>query len=129
MPAPTSYTYSAEAKIAAHTAFRDLLDSGTTAALLRIRDADDVLLAEFTLTDPCGTVNGTTGQITITSAGNATALADSLAAYGEFCDSDGDVHLAVPCQAGIAAVSGKIVLNTLATFTDADIELVAATIG
>lgn len=129
MPAPTAPTYSAAAKVAAHTAFRDLLDAGTTEGLLRIRDAADLLLVEFVLTSPCGTVNGTTGQLTITAGVPAVALADSSAAYGEFCDSDGAVHLAMPCEAGIAPVSGKIVLNTLVTFTGAEVELLSATVG
>ena len=45
------------------------------------------------------------------------------------CDSDGDVHLAIPCQAGTAAVSGKFVLNTLAIVSGSPVEVVSATIG
>lgn len=113
MPAPTVATYSAAVKIAANTALRDLLDSGS-AALLRIRDASDALLVQFTLSDPCGTVNGTTGVLTITAPSATTVSTAGTAAYAELCSSDGTVRLSLPAQAGTTGVAGKIVLNTLA---------------
>jgi hypothetical protein len=130
MPAPGSATYSAAAKIAAHTSFRDLIDSGSGAGFIRVRDASDVLLAQVPLSDPCGSVNGTTGQLTLSIAGaDASADATGTAAYGEICDSDGDVHLALPAEAGIAAVSGKIVLNSLSIVATGPVEIISATIG
>lgn len=131
MPAPSSYEYSAAAKVAAHTAFRDLLDShATLAGFVRIRDAADVLLGTVPLDDPCGTVDGGTGQLTLAFDGREeSADAGGTAAYGEICDGDGDVHLALPCQAGTAAVSGKLVLNTLTIVAGGPIEIVSATIG
>lgn len=130
MPAPSDYTYSAAAKVAAHTAFRDLIDSGAGAGLLRIRSSADVLLAEMTLADPCGAVNGTTGQLTFTlPVGDAAANATGTAAYGEFCDSDGDVHLALPVQAGTSAVSGRLVLNSLSLLEGGEVNVMSATIG
>lgn len=130
MPAPTVATYSAAALIAAHTSFRDLIDSGSGAGFVRIRDSDDVLLAQVPLSDPCGTVSGTTGQLTFNVAGpDAAADASGTAAYGEFCDSDGDVHLALPAQAGTSAVSGKIVVNVLAVVSGSPFYLLTATIG
>jgi hypothetical protein len=130
MPAPASATYSAAAKVAAHTSFRDLIDSGTGAGFVRVRSAADVLLAQIPLVDPCGTVNGTTGALTFAIAGpDTSADASGTAAYGEICDSDGDVHLALPAQAGGAAVSGKIVLNTLTIVATGPVEIITATIG
>lgn len=129
MPAPSVATYSAAALIAAHTTFRDLIDSGAGPGLLRIRDAADVLLAEIVLTDPCGTVNGTTGLLTITAATNEDAATAGTAAYGEFCTSAGAVHLALPTQAGSSPVSGKLVLNTLSLLAGGPVNLVSATIG
>lgn len=130
MPAPTTYTYSAAALVAAHTAFKALLDAGSGPGSIKIRDAADVLLAQVPLTDPCGTVNGTTGQLTITPSGrDESADASGTAAYGEFCDSAGLVHLALPAQAGGAAVSGKIVLNTLTIVAGGPVEVLSATIG
>lgn len=130
MPAPTVATYSPAALIAAHTSFRDLIDSGSGAGFIRIRSASDVLLAQIPLTDPCGTVNGTTGQLTITPSGrDESADASGTAAYGEFCNSDGTVYLSLPAQAGTAAVSGYIVINTLTIVAGGPVEVLSAVIG
>jgi hypothetical protein len=130
MPAPSTATYSAAAKIAAHTAFLALLDAGSSNALIRIRDSADVLLAEIPLDDPAGVVNGTTGQLTLTIDGrDESANASGTAAYGEFCDSAGLVHLALPTQQGSVAVSGKLVLNTLTIVATTPVEILSAVIG
>ena len=130
MPAPTVATYSPAALIAAHTSFRDLIDSGSGAGFIRIRDSADVQLAQIPLTDPCGTVNGTTGQLTITMSGrDESADASGTAAYGEFCNSDGTVYLSLPAQAGTAAVSGYIVINTLTIVAGGPVEVLSAVIG
>jgi hypothetical protein len=130
MPAPSVATYAAAALVAAHTSFRDLLDSGSGAGFVRVRSAADVLLAQIPMTDPCGTVNGTTGQLTITFSGpDTSADASGTAAYGELCNSDGTVYLSLPTQAGSSAVSGKLVLNTLTIVSGGPVEIVSATIG
>jgi len=130
MPAPSSATYSAAALVAAHTSFKDLIDAGSAGGSIKIRDAADVLLAQVPLSDPCGTVNGTTGQLTFSIAGpDSSADASGTAAYGEFCDSDGVVHLSLPAQAGTVAVSGKIVLNTLSIIAGGPVSVLSATIG
>ncbi len=129
MPAPTSTTYSAAALVAAHTALRDVIDGGT-AGSIRIRDASDVLLAEIPLSDPCGTVNGTTGRLTLSiAARDESANASGTAAYGEICDSTGTAHCSMPAQAGASPVSGKIVLTTLSITAGAPVEILSATIG
>ena len=130
MAVPTVATYSAAALVAAHTAFKDLIDAGIAGGSIKIRDAADVLLATVPLTDPCGTVNPTTGQLTITMAGrDESADATGTAAYGEFCDSAGLVHLSLPAQAGSAAVSGKIVINSLSIVAGGPVEVLSATVG
>lgn len=130
MPAPSSATYSAAALVAAHTALRDVIDSGSGAGFVRIRSAADVLLAQVPLSDPCGTVNGTTGQLTLSIAGvDAGADATGTAAYGEVCNSDGDVHLALPASAGASAVAGYLVLNTLSIVSGVPVAISSATIG
>lgn len=130
MAVPSVATYSAAALVAAHTSFRDLIDSGSGAGFVRIRDSADVLLAQVPLDDPCGTVNGTTGQLTFAFDGrDESADAGGTAAYGEFCDSDGDVHLALPTQAGASPVSGKLVMNTLSIVATGPVELLSATVG
>lgn len=128
MPAPSVATYSAQAKIDAHTAFLALIDAGT-AGSIKIRNSADTLLCTVTLTDPAGTVNGTTGQLTLTQAAAGTAVATGTAAYAEICSSAGTVHLAIPAQQGTAAVSGKIVLNTLSIVSGGPVDILSCTIG
>ena len=100
------------------------------AGSIKIRDSADVLLAEIPLTDPCGTVNGTTGQLTITVSGrDESADASGTAAYGEFCNSDGTVYLSLPAQAGTVAVAGELVMNTLSVAAGGPVEVLSATIG
>lgn len=129
MPAPSVATYSAAAKIAAHTAFKDLIDTGSGAGSIKIRDAADVLLGTHPLLDPCGSVNGTTGQLTLSLDTRQNAVATGTAAYAEVCDVAGAVHLSMPAQAGTAAVSGKVVLNTLSIVSGGPVEILSATIG
>jgi hypothetical protein len=130
MPAPAVATYAAAALVAAHTTFRDLLDSGASAGFVRVRTAADALLAQIPMTDPCGTVNAGTGRITITFSGpDPAADASGTAAYGELCNSDGTVYLSLPAQSGAAAVSGKLVLNTLTLVAGGPVEIVSAIIG
>ncbi len=130
MAVPSVATYSAAALVAAHTSFKDLIDAGSGAGSVKIRDAADVLLAQVPLSDPCGTVNGTTGQLAFSMAGpDTSADASGTAAYGEFCDSDGLVHLSLPAQAGSSAVAGKIVLNTLSIVAGGPVAVLTATIG
>lgn len=130
MPAPSAATYSTAALVAAHTTFKDLIDAGLAAGSIKIRDADDVLLAQIPLTYPCGTVNATTGQLTLTPNGrDDSADAAGTAAYGEVCAADGTVHLALPAQQGSAPVSGKLVLNTLTILAGGPVEVLSATVG
>lgn len=130
MPGPTTATFSAAALVAAQTSFRDLIDSGAGAGAMKIRDAADVLLATATLTDPCGTVNGTTGRLTFSIAGETiNPSASGTAAYAEFCNSDGVVHLSIPCALGSAAVSNRVVINTLTLFSGQPLTFISAQIG
>ena len=129
MPAPASATYSVVALVAAHTSFRDLIDGGAGAGFIRIHSAADVLLATINMADPCGTVNGATGRLTFSIPGGDTVSTSGTAAYGEFCDSTGAVHLALPAQEGLSAVSGKIVLNTLSLVVGGPLDVVLANVG
>lgn len=131
MPVPAVATYSVEAKEAAHQAFADLIDAGSAEGTLKIYDSSDVLLAEIPLNDPCGTVSAVTGVLTfdVTGAEDASADASGTAAYGEFADSDGNVHLALPTQSGSAPVTGKLVLNTLSIVSGGPVTLISATVG
>lgn len=130
MPAPLVYTYSVAALVAAHTSFRDLIDTGAGEGSIKIRSSADVLLAEIPLSDPCGSVNGGTGQLTFNIAGpDTSANATGTAAYAEICDVAGAVHLSLPAQSGTVAVSGVVVLNTLSIVALGPVSVISATIG
>jgi hypothetical protein len=130
MPAPVDYSYSVAALVAAHTALRDLIDAGTGAGSIKLYSDADVLLAEIPLTDPCGTVAGGSGQLTLTaSASETSAPAGGVCTYGTVCDGDDAVHMTIPAQQGASAVSGKIVLNTTTIVLGAVVSLVSAVVG
>lgn len=129
MPAPAEPIFSAAAYIAAHTAFLDLIDAEAGAGSIKLYNSADTLLASVVLTDPCGTVNGTTGQLTLTSVGEVNGVESGTAAYGEVCDGDGVAHWTLPCAAGTVAVSNRIVMNSLTVVDGAPVNLVSATLG
>ena len=130
MAVPLAATYSIAALVVAHTAFRDLIDAGAGAGSIKIRDSADVLLAQVPLSDPCGSVDALTGRLTFAIAGpDTSADAGGNAAYGEFCDSDGLVHLSLPAVQGSASIAGKIVLNTLAIIAAQPVSVAVATVG
>ena len=130
MPVPTEATYSVAAKVAAHTALRDVIDSGAGAGYIEVRGDALQLLATIPLSDPCGTVNGTTGQLTLSIAGSDTSAdATGTAAYADVCDSTGAAHLSLPAQAGTTWVAGKIVLNSLSIVTGTEVSILSAVIG
>lgn len=129
MPAPANATYAVDVIEAAHQAFLNLIDGGAAAGTVKLRDNSDVLLGTITLTDPAGTINGTTGQLTLTPSGTASAVATGTCTYGQICDSDDVVLLELPAQAGTSPVSGQIVINSLSIVTGAVITMVSATVG
>lgn len=123
-------TYSAAAKVAAHTAFRDLMDAETGTAKIRIRDNSNVLLAEIILSDPSGSVDAGTGQLTFSIATQETdAPATGTADTAQFVDADDAVHLTLPCTQGTAAVSGECVLNSLDIIIGGDVSVLSAVVG
>jgi len=130
MPIPTAAEFSVAARVAAHTALRDLIDAGSSAGYIAVRGDALQLLATIPLADPCGTVNGTTGQLTLSIAGSDTSAdATGTAAYAEVCDSTGAAHLSLPAQAGTTWVAGKIVLNSLSIVTGTEVSILSAVIG
>jgi len=128
MPAPADYVFSDAVKTTANTGVRDAIDGGAGAGVLNIYDASDNLLVAITLDDPCGTVSSG-GQLTITATSAGTAIADGTASWGEFTDSTGTWVLQAPVAAGASAVSGDIVLSSIAIVTGAELTLVSATVG
>jgi hypothetical protein len=116
--------------IAAHTALLALIDGAATAGKITLHKSDDTLLATIPLTDPAGTVNGTTGALTLTaSARDESADASGTASYATIRDGNNVAYRSLSCQAGSAAVSNKCVLNTLSIIAGGPVELVSAVIS
>ena len=125
-----SHEYSAAARVAAHTAFLDLLDTAVGTAKIRIRDSGAVLLAEIILGDPSGAVNGTTGQLTLTVATQETnAPASGIASIAQVVDGAGAVHLTMPCKQGVVSDPGWCVLSSTAVAAGGNVSVVSAVIG
>ena len=125
-----SYTYSAAALVAAQTSLLNLLDADASPAKIVIKSAGSTVLATITLTDPAGTVNGTTGQLTLGVATQETdAPASGEAATAEIQDGAGLTHLTLPCAQGSSAVSGQCVLSSLDITACDAIEVISAVIG
>ena len=134
MPAPAQYTYASSAVFAANSAFLGLIDAGSVGGKIELYDDSDVLLAEVLLgtgnAQPSGTVNGSTGVLTLTIAGPDTAAnATGTCTYGVIKDDAGAVLLSIPTVAGSTPVSGYLVLNSLSIVAGSQVTVVSAVIG
>jgi len=100
-----------DAIIAAHGALVTELGSGCH---VTVHDSADVELARIPLNNPVGTVDGTTGVLTITAADvDESAAATGTASYATLRDGSDSAYRSLPCQQGAAAVLGYAVLNFL----------------
>lgn len=123
-------TWNPAAIVAAHTALLALIDGATTAGKVTLHDEDDILLATIPLTDPAGTVNGSTGALTLTaSARDESADASGAASYATIRDGDDVAYRSLSCQAGSSAVANRCVLNTLSIIAGGPVELVSLVIS
>ena len=130
MPAPAAFEYSVDALEAAHQAVLDLIDAGTGAGKVILFSEADAVLAQIPLNDPAGTINVTTGQLTITASGpDPSADATGTCTYAAITDSDDTVVLSLPAATGTSPVSGQVVVNSLSIVAGAEVTLVSATIG
>jgi len=87
------------------------------------------LLKTIPLNDPAGTINATSGQLTIAAPAPVAVATSGNCTYGAITDSNDTVIVSIPAQAGSVAVTGQIVLSTTSLVAGANIELVACTIG
>lgn len=126
MPAPANETFGTTVKVAAQTALRDAFDSGSGAAVLELLSAADAVLLSVPLSDPSGTVNGSTGVLTVTMpTATINAAATGTIAWGRIRDSNNNVHWSAPAEAGSAPVAGKVVVNTLSAVAGQPITVVS----
>lgn len=129
MTTVTEVSYSVSAIEDANTALVALIDAGTGAGTIKIYSSADVLLATITLDDPCGTVSGVTGVLTLAIAGDETDATAGTAEYATVSDSDGTVHITMPVAEGASAVSGYCVINSLTILDGATVTVSSATVG
>ena len=114
---------------AAHTALIALLDGGATHGYIGIFDSGDTLLARIDLGTPGGTVNGTTGALTLAMDGREdSAPASGTADYATIFNGDDTAYRSLPCQEGASAVSGACVLNTMSIIEGGPVEIISAVI-
>lgn len=115
--------------VAAHTSLLALLDAQTGAASVTIHSSTDALLAQIDLTDPCGSVNGTNGVLTLTPNGREEAApAGGAASYASIRDGAGTVMRSVPCQQGLTPVAGYCVMSNLLIVSGEPVEILSITV-
>lgn len=129
MTVPAIATYSVAAKVAAHTAFRDLIDAGDYAGSIGIYSANDGFLASIPLARPCGAVDGATGQLTFVIDGAGEVGESSVAVYAALRDGFGNHHLTLPVVEGGTGESGVLVLNSTTLVSGAAVSVISAVMG
>ena len=114
MAAPFMNQWSPATKVAVHEGFVSFLDGGSGNARVTIHRSDDVLLATLLLERPCGTVNPSTGQITmIPGPPEDNAPAGGTASYAVIRDSTGEPHRSLGCIQGSVPVINICVINNI----------------
>lgn len=118
-------TYSTAVKTARMTAVRDQIDGGAGAGKIKIRDSGNVVLAEFTLNDPSGTVSGDTLTFSGFPKSDTSANATGTAANAIITDS-ADVTIISGLTVGTSATD--IILDSVSITSGQTVTLNSATI-
>lgn len=126
--------YSIAAKIAAHTAVRDFIDSGGADAspgYMNIFDGNDICLTCIELAFPCGEINPTTAILTLYPViSTYEAYENGVASYAQLCAGSNSAEcLRVPVSSGDAPLTGSFVLSTTSIVQGDVVSLVSATLG
>lgn len=122
--------YTPTATTAVHQALLDRLTGDPVADPYFELYAGATLLATLDLDGAASTVSAVDGVLTLVPGDPAVAVASGTVTSAKLIASD-DVVMddAVPVQAGIEAVSGKLVLSSLNLISGGTITLISATIG
>jgi hypothetical protein len=118
-------TYSTAVKTARMTAVRDQIDGGSGAGKIKIRDGSNVVLAEFTLNDPSGTISGDTLTFSGFPKSDTSANATGTAANAIITDS-ADVTIISGLTVGTSATD--IILDSVSITSGQTVTLNSATI-
>lgn len=128
MPDP-NYQYLPTTIAAIHAELLALIDAGTGAATVDFLQADSTPLAQVVLTDPAGTIDPTTGRLTLTSAGPVTVAQSGTVALLLLSAPSGTPIMAFVPQVGAAPVEGAAVLQTLDLVAGAELSIESFTFG
>lgn len=130
MPAPTQATYSLEAKIAAHFAIKELIESDGSPGYISFRDENDEDMFFWYFTRPCGTIDSVTGSLTLTlSTAQQTISQGGTVAYAVILSYLGTECLRLPAEQGNSPVNGKAVLGNLTFVGGETVEVASIVIG
>lgn len=135
-----SHSYAVAVLVDAHTALRDKIDVGSGPGVIQVRTgsrpanadatATGTLLGTITLDDPCGTVSGTTGQLTFSAATpDSSADASGTIGHVRVLASDGTKIMDLDATDGSSPISGFAVFNTLTVEAGLPINLISMTVG
>lgn len=117
-------------KIGAHTGILSVIDGATDPGRITIHSSTDVLLCTIILDDPGGTVNQSTGQLSLTpAAAYFTIAADGVASYATLRDGNGTALRSANVQQGSSPVSGYCILSATDLYAGRPLALVSWTIG
>ena len=119
-------TLAAALQVAIHTTVVTELGAGADCALT---NAAGTVLAVIPLDTPAGTVNPTSGQLSIAFDGRCEAAASGTAAYAKLRTSGGTVLITLPCRSGVAPLSGYVTLASLTIVAGSPVEIDELTFG
>lgn len=130
MPVPTQATYSLEAKIAAHFAIKELIESDSFPGCIAFMDENDEEMFRGNFTNPCGTIDSVTGSLTLTlSTAQQTINQGGTVAYAVIMSNFGSECLRLPAEQGNSPVNGKAVLENLTFVGGETVEVAPIVIG
>lgn len=115
--------------VAAHNALLPLIVAGTGVPRITIHNSSDTLLAECPLIDTAGSVNQTSGLLTLTPDGREeSAPAGGTPSYASIRDASGNELRSIPCKQGTTADPGWCVLSSMTIIQGEPVEIVSASI-
>lgn len=130
----TAFVVNPDLLVAVHTVVRDTIDAEGSAARVVIQGTTtggtpNTTLATIPLAYPCGSVNGTTGQLTLSGGTDDSPAESGQATDALIQDAAGTTWITLPCSAGSTPVNNTCVLDSLTITAGYPVQLVSATIG
>lgn len=120
-------TLAASLQVAIHNTVVTELGAGADCALT---NAAGTVLAVIPLDTPAGTVNPTSGQLSIAFDGRCeAATASGTAAFAKLRTSTGTALITLPCRSGVSPLSGYVTLKSLSVVAGSPFELDELTFG